>query len=173
MIQRMTWRALAGAQEATAKLIKLFLGLLYPVLEVVLLHSPLDILKYDENVSFVHSQLRPHMEMHRRDAAKSFGEQWSHCLRTTVTLSDGAAARISAIHASLREWRPCYLHMWELKRFWAGGRVAMDDVRKTTRTFLHSESSRNAICGNGSEMRKQIVSEAEPRPLRAGGVPRV
>jgi len=161
---------LAGAQEATAKLIKLFLGLLYPVLEVVLLHSPLDILKYDENVSFVHSQLRPHMEMHRRDAAKSFGEQWSHCLRTTVTLSDGAAARISAIHASLREWRPCYLHMWELKRFWAGGRVAMDDVRKTARTFLHigMPSVEMALrCASTSSLRQSR------RLLRAGGVPRV
>jgi hypothetical protein len=42
------------------------------------------------------------METHRRDAALAFGEMWSNCLRTTVTLSDGAAARISAIHASLR-----------------------------------------------------------------------
>jgi len=95
---------------------------------VVLLHSPLDILKYDENVSFVHSQLRPRMETHRRDAALAFGDMWQNCLRTTVTLSDGAAARISAIQASLREWRPCFLHMWELKRFWAGGVLSMGDV---------------------------------------------
>ena len=118
-----------NSTEATARLIKLFLGLLYPPLEVVLLHSPLDILKYDENISFVHSQLRPHMERHRRDAALNFGDQWPHCLRTTVTLADGAAARISAINAFLREFRPCVLHMWELKRFWSEGAVSFADVQ--------------------------------------------
>ena len=61
--------------------------------------------RYDENISFVNKQLRPHMERHRREAAQQFGEQWSHCFRTTVTLADGAAARISAIHAFLREFR--------------------------------------------------------------------
>ena len=41
---------LAGAQEATAKLIKLFLGLLYPVLEVVLLHFLHQISPREESV---------------------------------------------------------------------------------------------------------------------------
>ena len=36
-------------------------------------------------------------------------------MRTTVTLADGAAARIAAINAFLREFRPCFLHMWEVR----------------------------------------------------------
>lgn len=55
------------------------------------------------------------MEKHRREAALQYGDQWMHCLRTTVTLADGAAARIAAINAFLREFRPCFLHMWEVR----------------------------------------------------------
>jgi hypothetical protein len=71
--------------------------------------------RYGENISFVHNQLRPRMEKHRREAALQYGDQWMHCLRTTVTLADGAAARIAAINAFLREFRPCFLHMWEVR----------------------------------------------------------
>ena len=43
-------------------------------------------------------------------------------------MTDGASARVSAIHAALREYRPSLLHMAELKRFFSSGRISFGDV---------------------------------------------
>jgi hypothetical protein len=37
-------------------------------------------------------------------------------------------ARVAAINASLRMYRPSYLHMWQLKTLWHEGRITTDDI---------------------------------------------
>ncbi len=49
-------------------------------------------------------------------------------MRLTVSFADGSPARISAINASLRPYRPTFMHIWELKTLWNEGRVSEDDV---------------------------------------------
>lgn len=36
-------------------------------------------------------------------------------LHLTLSLADGASARVSAINASLRTYRPSFMHFWQLK----------------------------------------------------------
>eukprot|EP01051_Picozoa_sp_SAG22_P019977 SAG22_NODE_3868_length_1489_cov_1.738849_2_plen_108_part_00 len=77
---------------------------------------------------FVDEQLRPRLAAHRQALAAKFGDQWDNCFRATLAMTDGALARVSAIHAALREYHPSLLHMAELKRFFSSGRVAFGDV---------------------------------------------
>ncbi len=46
----------------------------------------------------------------------------------TISFADGSPARICAINASLRSYRPFFMHIWELKTLWNEGRVSEDDV---------------------------------------------
>jgi hypothetical protein len=80
--------------------------------DVKILHSGAEIFHYDANVQFVNNKLRPPIEQHRRELAARYGEGWSRRLHVTLSLSDGAPARISAINASMRQFRPDCLHMW-------------------------------------------------------------
>lgn len=56
------------------------------------------------------------------------GEDWKKRLRVTLSLSDGAPARISAINASMRSYRPDYLHIWRTKTFWDQRILSEEDV---------------------------------------------
>lgn len=49
-------------------------------------------------------------------------------LHVTVSLTDGTPARLSAINFSLRRYQADFLHMWQLKSFWANRRLSFDDV---------------------------------------------
>ena len=117
-----------NATAGTARLIERFVNLVYPGVTVVCLHSTLDILRYGDNIRFVDEQLRPRMATHRQQLAQQFGDQWVNCFRTTLSMTDGASARVSAIHAALREYRPALLHMAELKRFFNSGQISFGDV---------------------------------------------
>ena len=60
--------------------------------------------------------------------ASPSGDEWSRFLNVTLSLSDGAPARIAALNASLRPYRPNYLHLWRLKTWWDEGRLCEADV---------------------------------------------
>jgi len=117
-----------NSTEATAQLLRRYICAQHPQLEVTLIHSPTDVLHYGDNVRFVNEELRPHAEQHRRAMAARWPDSWSRRFRIAVSLTDGAAARVSSINACLREFKPCFLHMWEVKRFWAEGVLSLDDV---------------------------------------------
>ena len=69
------------------------------------------IFRYDDNVRFVKEQVLPVIEARRTEVVQSHGDQWSQRLKVTVCLADGAPARISALHAATRSYRPDYLHV--------------------------------------------------------------
>ncbi len=80
-------------------------------------------------MKFVNSQLRPAMEDERRTVSQHWGgEDWLTHLRVTIAMTDGAPARVSAINSGLREYKPDFLHMWQLKSFWYYGTFDEDDV---------------------------------------------
>ena len=92
------------------------------------MHSETNLFRYDENIVFVRQVLMPHIEAIRNDLAASSGAQWSSLLRVTMSFADGSSARINAINAALRIYRPSYLHFWQLKRFWHQGIISEEDV---------------------------------------------
>jgi cytidine deaminase len=68
----------------------------------------------------------------RADLLNSFfcwaGEEWAKFLTITLSLSDGAPARMAALNASLRPYHPNYLHLWRLKTWWDEDRLCVSDV---------------------------------------------
>lgn len=83
---------------------------------------------YDENIAFVKNELLPLIEYYRDGAAERWGTGWRHRYRITISFADGSPARISAINAALRPYRPSFMHTWELKTFWHHAKMCLDDV---------------------------------------------
>lgn len=49
-----------------------------------------------------------------------------------MCLADGAPARISALNAACRSYRPDYLHVWRTKTFWDTQTLCEEDVESHT-----------------------------------------
>lgn len=56
------------------------------------------------------------------------GTAWKELLNVTLSFADGSSARISAINASLRHYRPSFMHYWQLKTFWHQAKICWDDI---------------------------------------------
>lgn len=54
----------------------------------------------------------------RDDLARKVGARWKDIFKLTLSFADGSSARISAINAALKPYRPNYMHFWQLKTFW-------------------------------------------------------
>jgi hypothetical protein len=74
--------------------------------------------RYDENIAFVKKKLLPKLEPLRDMKAKKFGEKWPETFKLTLSFASGSPARLTAIQASLRNYRPEVLHVWQRKTFW-------------------------------------------------------
>ena len=70
----------------------------------------------------------PMIDEHRNNLARRHGSKWREMLHVTMSFADGSSARINAINAALRIYRPSYLHFWQLKTFWHNGIVSEDDI---------------------------------------------
>jgi hypothetical protein len=121
-----------NSTEGTGQLIERFVKLVHPDIEVVHIPSAFGIFRYDDNVRFVKEQVLPVIEAKRSDVVATHGENWSERLKLTVCLADGAPARISALHAATRAYRPDYLHVWRTKTFWDTGTLCEEDVESHT-----------------------------------------
>ena len=110
--------ASGNSTKGVAKLATWFLNQFYPEIEVHTIHSGVEIFHYDANVSFVNKELKPRIEEVRRILAEKYFDKWPKYMHLAITLTDGASARISAVNASLRHFKPDCLHMWQLKSFW-------------------------------------------------------
>ena len=45
------------------------------------------------------------------------------CVCPQVSFADGSSARVSAINAAMRQYRPSYMHFWQLKSFWHAAKL--------------------------------------------------
>ena len=90
--------------------------------------SAATIFRYDDNVQFVKEQVLPVVDAYRTEALAQHGEDWAKRLHLTISLADGAPARISALNASLRSYRPDYLHIWRMKTYWDSQVLCEEDV---------------------------------------------
>ena len=59
----------------------------------------------------------------RDDLARKVGSKWKDIFKLTISFADGSSARISAINAALKPYRPNYMHFWQLKTFWNEAKV--------------------------------------------------
>jgi cytidine deaminase len=121
-----------NSTEGTGRIIERFVRLVHPEIEVVHIPSAYGIFRYDDNVRFVKEQVLPVLEAKRAEVVASHDDQWAQNLKVTVCLADGAPARISALHAAMRSYRPDYLHVWRTKTFWDTGMLSEEDVEPHT-----------------------------------------
>ena len=85
---------------------------------------------YTQNIVFVKEELMPKIDHHRNELSKRFGSQWRNMMHVTMSFADGSTARINAINAALRIYRPSYLHFWQLKTFWHNTIISEDDIEE-------------------------------------------
>jgi hypothetical protein len=117
-----------NSTEFSARIMKAFISRMYPDIQVLLIHSHTNVFRYDENTVFVKNCLLPHIERLRNSLASRIGAKWRDKLHVTLSLADGASARVSAINASLRYYRPAFMHFWQLKSFYNEEKVYEDDI---------------------------------------------
>lgn len=117
-----------NSTEGVARVMERFISLVYPDIQVVQLPSDLGIFRFDDNVAFARDTLLPHLDQQRRKVVDHHGDRWASHLHTTMSLTDGAPARVTAIASALRSYKPDYLHMYELKSFWHSASVQLQDV---------------------------------------------
>ena len=94
-----------NSTEFTGKIIKEFVNRVYPGIEVIHIHSLLNIFRYDENIEFVKVYLNPHIENLRDKAARLYGSDWKQHFHMTLSFADGSSARTSAISAAIRLYK--------------------------------------------------------------------
>lgn len=68
------------------------------------------------------------LEQNRQSIVERCGDKWKQHFHVTIAYADGTPARLSALNASLRLYRPSYLHFWQMKTFWHEAKLSMDDV---------------------------------------------
>ena len=123
-----TARVVDNSTKFLAELIKNYIACQYPELAVVHVHSTTNIFRYDENIAFVKRELVPLIDGIRDGLSRRQGEHWKDLFGLTLSFADGSSARISAINASLRYYRPTYMHFWQLKTYWSEGRLDLCDI---------------------------------------------
>jgi len=119
-----------NSTRAASELIADFLRHAFDKLEIIakVVHSQDDVFRCRDNVEFVNHHLRPLIDAHRRRLANEKGEDWNRFMHITIALTDGAPARIQALQACLRNYRPVFLHVWQLKSFWYNRTMSNQDI---------------------------------------------
>lgn len=111
-------RMIDNSTKYTGVLITKFIDREYPNIKVIHVHSATNIFRYDENIAFVKRELLPMIDEIRDKLAEKIGAKWKDAFKLTLSFADGSSARISAISAALKPYRPNYMHFWQLKTFW-------------------------------------------------------
>lgn len=157
-IPRNEAHAVSGnSTESTARLLALFVQCNYPQTDVIQVHSGSNIFRFDDNVQFMTRELRPRLEAHREALVDRFGDAWKAHFHVTIAYTDGPPARLSALNASLRMYRPSYLHLWQLKTFWHERRLSMGDV--DFHSFENIEASPCVASSDADALTQTLVKE--------------
>eukprot|EP00397_Hematodinium_sp_SG-2012_P016630 GEMP01016975.1.p1 GENE.GEMP01016975.1~~GEMP01016975.1.p1 ORF type:complete len:615 (+),score=74.62 GEMP01016975.1:273-2117(+) len=124
MSSRSTFHCLVARQDSTKSIIRPtdVLGnrqirIRNTNVSIVVVHSGEGVFRYDENVKFVNSELLPKMDADRSNCQQRYGDDWEQAFSVTLTLAEGAPARMSAISQGLQFMRPNYIHILRPKSF--------------------------------------------------------
>ncbi|CAH0481146.1 unnamed protein product [Peronospora belbahrii] len=146
-----------NSTEMTAQLITLFIHQYYPHMTAIQVHSGSNIFRFDDNVQFMTRELRPLLEAQRETLVDRCGEAWKAHFHVTIAYADGPPARLSALNASLRIYKPSYLHIWQLKTFWHERKLSIVDV--DFHSFEKIEASPLVAPSKADAMTQMIVHE--------------
>ncbi|CAI5734462.1 unnamed protein product [Peronospora destructor] len=146
-----------NSTEITAQLIALFVHQYYSHMTAIQVHSGSNIFRFDDNVQFMTRELRPLLEAQRETLVDRCGEAWKSHFHVTIAYADGPSARLSALNASLRIYRPSYLHIWQLKTFWHERKLSMVDV--DFHSFEKIEASPLVAPSKADAMTQMVVRE--------------
>jgi len=147
-----------NSTQGVGWLMERFIRLVHPEIEVVhIVSSSYGIFRYDDNVRFVKEQVLPVIEAKRSEVVAAHGDEWSSRLKITVCLADGAPARISALNAAMRSYRPDYIHVWRYKTFWDTQMLSEEDVE--SHTFKKLEMRPATHRSQLAELEKGLVQE--------------
>uniref|UniRef100_A0AAV1U9C9 Uncharacterized protein n=1 Tax=Peronospora matthiolae TaxID=2874970 RepID=A0AAV1U9C9_9STRA len=146
-----------NSTEVTAQLLALFVHEYDRHVTVIQVHSGSNIFRFDDNVQFMTRELRPLLEAHRETLVDRCGETWKAHFHVTIAYADGPPARLSALNASLRIYRPSYLHVWQLKTFWHEWKVSLMDV--DFHSFENIEASPLVAPSKADALTQRIVVE--------------
>lgn len=119
--------------------------------------SGYDLFDYDENVSFVRESLMPKLEAIRRLVSVNDQGSWRPFMDVTVSLTEGSSARLGALGAALRSYRPWYAHLCQLKTFWHERRLLSTDLR--FHSFERVETTPPLVVTELSEEFQLVVRE--------------
>ena len=150
-----------NSTEGTAQLLETYINHYYPDVTVVRFPAGPEIFKYDENVKFVNRFLKPKLDSQRARMAEVFGEEWSSNFNVTISLSEGTAARLTAITAGLREYRPNYLHVWQPKSLWHEGYASRSTVEYHTFEKIETTAPVDVTSPYVEDKIKSIVKEIQ------------
>jgi cytidine deaminase len=145
-----------NSTEYLGKMILLFISKVYPDLHIKLLHSKTNLFRYDENIMFVKHELLPLIDSYRDDLFRSVGIKWKECMKLCLSFADGSSARINAMNASLKYYRPSYMHFWQLKTFWRGKQICEDDIEGHTYEEIATEPA-TALIGTSNLDNPQVL----------------
>jgi len=104
--------------KGVAFLMERWLKYISPDVQVEQVWSDHGIFRFDSNVEFVNKQLLPIITRELPGLVEHFDTEWEKHFALTLSLADGPQARVFAINAGLRRFRPNYVHLYELKSFW-------------------------------------------------------
>ena len=96
---------LDNSTKYLGRLILEFIKIVYPEIEIRLLHSNTNLFRYDENIMFVKRELLPLVDAYRDELFNSVGSIWKERMNVCLSFADGSSARINAINASLKYYR--------------------------------------------------------------------
>ena len=118
----------SNSTKGASEILGLFVRRCFPGVETRQLDSGLGVFHYDQNVSFMNEVVLPAVEDLRHPLVEVYGDEWKKRMRLTIALTDGSPARLAALNASLRLYKPNYLHMWQLKTFYFEARFLRSDL---------------------------------------------
>ena len=91
-------------------------------------HSGSGIFRFDHNVEFINRHLKPTIRAHCSKLADALEDDWTDFFHMFISLTDGSPARIAALNAGLREFRPDYLHVLQPKSFFYSNRIESENL---------------------------------------------
>eukprot|EP00474_Spongospora_subterranea_P008423 CRZ08881.1 hypothetical protein [Spongospora subterranea] len=103
------------------ELIKSFITLLAfsgREIDTTLIDSGPGLFSFEANIKFVQESLTSLISQRRSELAHALSEEWPARFSLMIALKSGTVARTTTIMSSLRQFRPDYLHISEMKTFW-------------------------------------------------------
>jgi hypothetical protein len=107
-----------GSTDGIAMLLARFLRAAYPDITTCIMCGELGTDRYDAQVQFIKHALSPHIDGLRARLVARHAENWATYFSLAISMAAGSPARLAAINASLRQYKPSYLHCPLVKAFY-------------------------------------------------------